>query len=72
MENLNDFYKLSALNNAKKTPTVQTLEQERREKGRTYEYQSGRRQVRRRKEGSPMIPQDGRYNQERNIKEHRL
>ena len=31
MENLNDFYKLSALNNAKKTPTVQTLEQERRE-----------------------------------------
>ena len=31
MENLNDFYKLSALNNAKKTPTVQTLEQERKE-----------------------------------------
>lgn len=31
MENLNEFYKLCALNNAKKSPTVQVLEEERKE-----------------------------------------
>ena len=31
MESLNNFYKISALNNAKNAPTVQMLEQERKE-----------------------------------------
>ena len=31
METLNNFYKVCALNSAKNTPTVQTLEEKRRE-----------------------------------------